>query len=143
MVFTGAGNDAFAAGADIKELRETSGLDILLNPKIQNVYNKIESFEKLTIARINGYALGGGFELALACDIRIAAENAKVGLSELNLGIVPGAGGTQRLARLIPKGKALELILTGKILKAEEAYTMGLLTDCVAKVELDQQYLTS
>src|SRR5690606_27070175 len=115
VVITGAGEKSFAAGADIKQLRERPMLDVLKTGGMKEFYNYIESYEKPTIAMINGFALGGGFELALACDIRIASQNVKLGLPELNLGIIPGAGGTQRLARLIGKGKAVELILTGKI----------------------------
>ncbi|PIC72868.1 enoyl-CoA hydratase/isomerase family protein [Sporosarcina sp. P17b] len=136
IVITGAGDKSFAAGADIKQIREKSMLEILQTGGMKEFYSYIESYEKPTIAMINGFALGGGFELALACDIRIASENAKLGLPELNLGIIPGAGGTQRLSRLIGKGKAVELILTGKVMKAEEAKTIGILTDVVPSEEL-------
>lgn len=131
VVFTGAGEKSFAAGADIAQLQKREMLEILQTGGMKEFYNYIESYEKPTIAAVNGFALGGGFELALACDIRIASENAKVGLPELNLAIIPGAGGTQRLARIIGKGKALELILTGKIMTAEEAKDLGILTDVV------------
>ncbi|GAE27171.1 enoyl-CoA hydratase [Halalkalibacter wakoensis JCM 9140] len=131
VVFTGAGGKSFAAGADISQLKEKTMLDAFNPSGMQNVYTVIESYEKPTIAMVNGFAIGGGCELAMACDIRIASANAKFGLPELNLSIIPGAGGTQRLARIVGKGKALEMILTGKIITAEEAYRIGLVTDFV------------
>lgn len=127
VVFTGAGDRAFAAGADIGELREKTAFDALASV-MQGVYDEIEAYEKPTIAAVNGLALGGGCELAMACDIRIAAENARFGLPEVTLAIIPGAGGTQRLSRLVGKGKAMEMILTGQIIDAEEAYRIGLVT---------------
>ena len=130
VVFTGAGDRAFAAGADIKELRERTFLDALASI-MQAVYDEIEDYEKPTIAAVNGLALGGGCELAMACDIRIASENARFGQPEVNLSIIPGAGGTQRLARLVGKGKATEMILTGEIIDAEEARRVGLVTQVV------------
>ncbi|WP_075035455.1 enoyl-CoA hydratase/isomerase family protein [Halobacillus dabanensis] len=139
VVFTGKGEKSFAAGADINQLKEKSAVDALKPEGMQQVYDKIESFEKPTIAMINGYALGGGCELAMACDIRIASTNAKLGLPELNLSIIPGAGGTQRLARLVGKGKALEMILTGKVIDADEALQYGLVTEVVAPEELQDK----
>jgi len=136
IVFTGAGDKSFAAGADIKQLTKRTAMDALTTKGMQQVYDLIESCEKPTIAMINGYALGGGCELAMACDIRIASTNAKLGLPELNLSIIPGAGGTQRLARIVGKGKALEMILTGKIISAEEALQVGLVSEAVAPEEL-------
>lgn len=130
VVFTGAGEKSFAAGADIGQLREKNALDALTGG-MQKVYDIIEGFEKPTIAMINGFALGGGCELAMACDIRIASTNSKIGLPELNLSIIPGAGGTQRLARLVGKGKALEMILMGKMIKGEEAERIGLVSEVV------------
>nr|WP_157296277.1 enoyl-CoA hydratase-related protein [Bhargavaea sp. CC-171006] len=138
IAITGAGEKSFAAGADIKQLHDRSMLEILQSGGMKEFYNYIESYEKPTIAMINGFALGGGFELALACDIRIASENAKVGLPELNLGIIPGAGGTQRLARLIGKGKAIELILTGKILTANQAKDKDIISEVVPIEDLRQ-----
>lgn len=129
VVFTGAGEKSFAAGADIGQLAERRMLDALQKGGMRDLYAYIELYEKPTIAMINGYALGGGCELALACDLRIASTNAKLGLPELNLSIIPGAGGTQRLARIVGKGKALEMILTGKIITAEEAYRIGLVSE--------------
>jgi enoyl-CoA hydratase/carnithine racemase len=127
VVFTGAGERAFAAGADIGELKERTALDALTS-LMQGVYDEVESYEKPTIAAVNGFALGGGCELAMACDIRIASENARFGLPEVTLSIIPGAGGTQRLSRLVGKGKATEMILTGEIIDAEEAHRIGLVT---------------
>src|SRR5690625_2678292 len=136
IVLTGEGDKSFAAGADIKQLTKRTAMDAFTTKGMQQVYDLIESCEKPTIAMINGYALGGGCELAMACDIRIASTNAKLGLPELNLSIIPGAGGTQRLARIVGKGKALEMILTGKIITAEEALQVGLVSEAVAPEEL-------
>ncbi len=137
VVFTGAGDRAFAAGADIGELREKTMLDAL-GSTMQQVYDEIEGYEKPTIAAVNGYALGGGCELAMACDIRIASENARFGLPEVTLSIIPGAGGTQRLARLVGKGKAIEMILTGRMIGAEEALRVGLVTQVVSPEKLPE-----
>ncbi|WP_408010391.1 enoyl-CoA hydratase/isomerase family protein [Pseudalkalibacillus sp. A8] len=106
---------------------------------MQQVYDFIEAYKKPTIAMINGFALGGGCELAMACDIRVASTKAKLGLPELNLSIIPGAGGTQRLTRLVGKGKALELILTGKIIPGEEAKNIGLVSEVVEPERLKQK----
>jgi enoyl-CoA hydratase/carnithine racemase len=127
VVFTGAGERAFAAGADIGELRERTALDALTSV-MQGVYDEIEAYEKPTIAAVNGLALGGGCELAMACDVRIASGNARFGLPEVTLAIIPGAGGTQRLSRLVGKGRAIEMILTGQIIDAKEAHRIGLVT---------------
>jgi enoyl-CoA hydratase len=135
VLFTGKGEKAFVAGADIGELRERTMLDGL-SATMQRLYDEIEGFEKPTMAAVNGHALGGGCELAMACDIRIAAENARFGLPETALSIIPGAGGTQRLARLIGKGRAIEMILTGRILDAGEARELGLVSEVVPKAEL-------
>ncbi len=136
IIFTGAGEKSFAAGADISQLKEKMMLDALESGSMQQIYDEIEACTKPTIAMINGFALGGGCELAMACDIRVASTNAKLGLPELNLAIIPSAGGTQRLARLVGKGKALEMILTGKIIEAEEAKMIGLVSEVVAPEEL-------
>lgn len=136
VVITGDGDRSFAAGADINELKYKTALDILQTGGMKEFYNYLDNYEKPTIAMINGHALGGGCELALACDIRIASLNAKIGLPELNLAIIPGAGGTQRLTRLIGEGKATELILTGEILSAENAKEIGMLSDVVSTEEL-------
>jgi enoyl-CoA hydratase/carnithine racemase len=135
VVFTGAGEKAFVAGADIGELKERTMLDGLA-AKMQRLCDEIEGFEKPTIAAVNGYALGGGCELAMACDIRVASENARFGLPETALSIIPGAGGTQRLARLIGKGRAVEMILTGRTIDAEEALGVGLVSKVVSRGEL-------
>ena len=130
IIITGAGEKAFVAGADIKELHERTMLEALV-PGMQKVYREIEQSSKVTIAVINGHALGGGCELALACDLRVVANHAKIGLPELNLAIIPGAGGTQRLMRIVGKGRALEMILTGKIIDGQEAERIGLVTQSV------------
>lgn len=131
IIFTGQGSKSFAAGADISQLKDRVPLDVLAPGGMQEIYDYIEAYHKPTIAMINGFALGGGCELAMACDIRIASENAKFGLPELNLGIIPSAGGTQRMARLIGKGKAVEMILTGKVITAQEAENIGLVSETV------------
>lgn len=127
IIITGAGEKAFVAGADIKEL---SQLDAVRGQRFaqlgQDVFNTIEDSKKPVIAAVNGFALGGGCELSLACHIRIAAENAKFGQPEVNLGVIPGYGGTQRLARIVGQGRAAELILTGDMVNAEEALRIGL-----------------
>ncbi|OZU88114.1 enoyl-CoA hydratase [Virgibacillus indicus] len=138
IVVQGAGGKSFAAGADIKQLNTRKPLEALI-PGMQGLYNKIEDSTKVTIAAVNGYALGGGCELALACDIRIASNKAKLGLPELNLGIIPGAGGTQRLTRIIGKGRALDMILTGKIIDGEEAERIGLVTHFVTEDDLTRK----
>ncbi|MBY8855695.1 enoyl-CoA hydratase/isomerase family protein [Nocardia sp. CA2R105] len=127
VVFTGAGDRAFAAGADISQLRDYT-LHTGLAAEMQRLYDEVEAFEKPTIAAVNGYALGGGCELALACDIRIASPTAKFGLPETMLSVLPGAGGTQRMGRLIGMGRAIELILTGRLVDAAEAHAIGLVT---------------
>jgi enoyl-CoA hydratase len=127
IVVQGSGGKSFATGADIRQLYEREALAGLV-PGMQGLYSKIENCSKVTIAAVNGFALGGGCELALACDIRISTNKAKFGLPELNLGIIPGAGGTQRLSRIIGKGRALDMILTGKIINGEEAERIGLVT---------------
>lgn len=135
VVITGEGEKSFAAGADIRQLHERTMLEAL-EPGIQATYKKIEGCGKATIAAINGYALGGGCELALACDIRIAADHCKIGLPELNLSIIPGGGGTQRLARIVGKGRALDMILTGRIVGGKEAEGMGLVSRSVPYEQL-------
>ena len=127
VVFTGAGDRAFAAGADITQLRDYT-LHTGLAAEMQRLYDEVEEFEKPTIAAVDGYALGGGCELSLACDIRIASPTAKFGLPETMLSVLPGAGGTQRMGRLIGMGRAIELILTGRLVDAAEAHAIGLVT---------------
>ena len=135
LVFTGAGDKAFVAGADINELAVRTPKDGL-KATMQGVYEKVEQFPKPTIAAVNGYAFGGGHELALACDIRIASTNAQFALPETGLGIMPAAGGTQRLAKLVGLGRATEIVLTGRRVKADEALDMGLVTEVVEPDEL-------
>ena len=137
VILTGAGEKAFVAGADIGELKvcnALSGHRKSING--QRLLYHIENMEQVAIAAINGFALGGGCELALACDIRIASENAKLGQPEVNLGLIPGYGGTQRLARLVGKGKAKELIFTGDMVDASEALRIGLVEKVVPQAEL-------
>ncbi len=137
VILTGGGEKAFIAGADINEL---ASLDAVVGKKFaergQAVLSQIEQFPKPVIAAINGFALGGGCEVALACHIRIASENAQLGLPEVSLGVIPGYGGTQRMVRLLGKGKALELICTGDRIGAEEAEKIGLVNKVVPPAEL-------
>jgi len=130
VAFTGAGAKAFVAGADIGQLR-TYDLHTGLDAALQRAFDEVEAFPKPTIAAVNGFALGGGCELAMACDIRIASESARFGLPETTLSILPGAGGTQRLARLVGTGRAIEMILTGRFVDAAEAHAIGLVTSVV------------
>jgi enoyl-CoA hydratase len=127
LIVTGAGDAAFVSGADINDIR-ARGRDEGLAAINSSLFAEIERFPRPTIAAVNGYALGGGCELALACDIRIAADTAKFGQPELGLGIIPGAGGTQRLPRLIGMGRAKHLILTGELIDAKQALEIGLVT---------------
>ncbi|MFD2161573.1 enoyl-CoA hydratase/isomerase family protein [Paradesertivirga mongoliensis] len=133
IIITGSGTKAFVAGADITELRdldEIGGLNLATEGQ-EKVFNFIAGATKPVIAAINGFALGGGLELALACHIRIASENAKLGFPEVSLGLIPGYGGTQRLPQLVGKGKAFELILTGDMIEADMAYKLGILNHVV------------
>ena len=137
VIITGSGDKAFVAGADIAQMKE---LDILEGRQMtilgQDVFNEIEAMAKPVIAAINGFALGGGCELAMACDIRIASDKAKFGQPEVNLGIIPGYGGTQRLPRLIGKGKAKYYIFTGEMMTGQDAFNFGLADKLVAHEEL-------
>jgi enoyl-CoA hydratase len=130
IIITGAGEKAFIAGADLNSLKVRTVLETMESEN-SSIVRIIEKVSKPTIAAINGYCLGGGCEISMACDIRIACENAKFGQTELNVGILPGAGGTQRLRNLIGQGKAMEMILTGDIISAEEAFTIGLVNKIV------------
>jgi len=137
VVITGAGEKAFAAGADITEFKGMSAVDAwMFTQRIQRLYLEIERLAKPVIAAVNGFALGGGCELMMACDIVYASERAKIGQPEVNLGIIPGAGGTQRLSRLIGKQRAKELVLTGDMIGAEEAWNLGLLNKVIAHDQL-------
>jgi enoyl-CoA hydratase/carnithine racemase len=135
VVVTGSGEKAFVAGADIAQVRQYT-LHTALSSDLQRLYDDIEAYEKPTIAAVNGFALGGGCELAMACDIRIAADTARFGLPETNLSVLPAAGGTQRLARLVGTGRAIEMILTGRLIDAAEAERIGLVTSVVPGPEL-------
>lgn len=126
IVITGAGQKAFVAGADVKEIKEAGDKRTEVIRKGQEIFSKIRNSSKVVIAAINGFALGGGCELAMACDIRIASENAKLGFPETKLGLMPGYGGTQLLPRLIGIGRAKYVILTGEMITAVEAYQFGL-----------------
>lgn len=138
IILTGAGEKAFVAGADISEFASFSieegkslskqGHDLL--------FNLVENLNTPVIAAVNGFALGGGLELAMSCHIRVASDNAKMGLPEVSLGVIPGYGGTQRLAQLVGKGKAFELIFTAGMMKADEALNYGLVNYCVSQTEL-------
>jgi enoyl-CoA hydratase len=137
VVFTGAGSKAFVAGADIAEIAELSEVNARsFAERGQEVFSMIEQCTKPVIAAVNGFALGGGCELAMACHMRVAAVNARFGQPEVNLGLIPGYGGTQRLTQLIGKGKAMELMMTGDMISAEEAKTLGLVNHVVAPEEL-------
>jgi enoyl-CoA hydratase len=139
VILTGVGEKAFVAGADIAELARMGPVDGIEVSRLgQQVFRRIELSKKPVIAAVNGFALGGGCELALACHLRIASENAVMGLPETSLGIIPGYGGTQRLARLIGQGRALELILAGRhrTLKAEEAERLGVVNRVVPRERL-------
>ena len=140
VVITGAGEKAFIAGAEINELARqtpTGGRDHAV--KGQEVFDVIEQLGKPVIAALNGYALGGGCELAMACTLRVAADTAKLGQPEINLGLIPGYGGSQRLARLIGAGRALELMLTGQQITAQEAHRLGLVNRVVPAADLKNE----
>ena len=141
VVFTGAGDKAFIAGADIGEFAGRTAITQREVMTSRSLFTAIDTFPKPVIAMINGYCLGGGCELALACDIRIASENASFGQPEINLGIIPGGGGTQRLTRLIGEGKAMELILTGDIIDARTAFTIRLVNHVVPADQLQAKTL--
>src|SRR5213083_735208 len=137
VVLTGAGDKAFIAGADIAEFAERTAIqqrEVMLD---RSLFNAIDSFPKPIIAMVNGYCLGGGCEVALACDLRIAGDKASFGQPEINLGIIPGGGGTQRLTRLVGEGKAMEMILTGEIIDAQTALTIGLVNHVVPGDQLE------
>ncbi|MBN1634359.1 MAG: enoyl-CoA hydratase/isomerase family protein [Ignavibacteria bacterium] len=125
-VITGS-REAFSAGADIKEMAEAGAIDIYLKDRFA-VWDKLRKIKKPFIAAVSGYALGGGCELAMACDLIIASESAKFGQPEINLAVIPGAGGTQRLTRAVGKGKAMEMILTGKMFSGKEMFDAGLVS---------------
>jgi enoyl-CoA hydratase len=136
LILTGAGDKAFIAGADINEFEGRTALTQREAMKGLRIFTAIEEFPKPVIAMINGFCLGGGLEVALACDIRIASDTARLGQPEINLGIIPGGGGTQRLTRLVGEGKAMELILTGDAIDAAHAKEIGLVNEVVAAGDL-------
>jgi len=138
VILTGAGEKAFVAGADISEFAHFSNEDgqKLSAEGHKILFNAIEKMGTPVIAAVNGFALGGGLELAMACHIRVASENARVGLPEVSLGVIPGYGGTQRLAQFIGKGRALEMITTAQMITAAEAHNMGLMNHLVPQAEL-------
>ncbi|MCZ7582062.1 MAG: enoyl-CoA hydratase-related protein [Deltaproteobacteria bacterium] len=137
VVLTGAGEKAFVAGADISEMKDYGPSEgVAFAQQGQRVFDRIQYGPKPVIAAVNGFALGGGTELAMACDFIYASAKAKFGQPEINLGIIPGFGGTQRLPRLVGRGRALELILTGDMLPADEAYRIGLVNKVVPPEEL-------
>ena len=138
IVLTGTGNKAFVAGADISEFSsfEPEQAAAFARHGNQVLFDLITQLEKPVIAAINGYALGGGLELAMSCHLRIAVKHAKLGLPEVSLGVIPGYGGTQRLPALIGKGKAMEMILTGDIISADKALELGLINQVVAAEKL-------
>lgn len=138
IIITGAGQKAFVAGADISELEalDKAGAEAMARNAQSSVFNLIENGNKPVIAAVNGFALGGGLELAMACHIRIASENAKMGLPEVTLGLIPGYGGTQRLTQLIGKAKAFEMIMTADMMTADQAQFFGLVNHVVSQDEL-------
>jgi enoyl-CoA hydratase/carnithine racemase len=137
VILTGAGDKAFIAGEDISELAHATSVDAEKSSRSgQAVLELVENLGKPVIAAVNGFALGGGCETAMACTIRIAAEHARFGQPEVKLGIPPGAGGTQRLPRLVGKGRALQIILSGEMISAQEAYRIGLVNEVVPAAEL-------
>jgi enoyl-CoA hydratase len=137
VILTGAGNKAFIAGADIGELAHATAIEAEQSSRFgQTVLDLIENLGKPVVAAVNGFALGGGCETAMACTIRIAVESAKFGQPEVTLGLLPGGGGTQRLPRLVGKGRALQLILSGEMISAQEAHRIGLINEIVPAADL-------
>jgi len=137
VILTGAGDKAFIAGADISGLAQITAVEAERSSAYgQEVLNLIENLGKPVIAAVNGFALGGGCETAMACSIRVASETAKFGQPEVKLGLIPGGGGTQRLPRLVGKGRALQIILSGEIISAQEAYRIGLVNEVVPAADL-------
>jgi enoyl-CoA hydratase/carnithine racemase len=137
VILTGAGNRAFVAGADIAELAQATGFEAEQSSRFgQEVLDVIENLGKPVIAAVNGFALGGGCETAMACTVRLAVDTAKFGQPEVTLGLVPGGGATQRLPRLVGKGRALQLILSGEMISAQEAFRIGLVNEIVPATEL-------
>ena len=137
IILTGAGDKAFIAGADISEIAHITAVDAEQSSRYgQDVLTLIENLGKPVIAAVNGFALGGGCETAMACTIRVASEHSRFGQPEVTLGIIPGGGGTQRLPRLVGKGRALQIILSGAMIAAQEAYRIGLVNEVVPATDL-------
>lgn len=141
VVITGAGEKSFVAGADIGEFAGQTAVTERNNFQERSLFNSLDTFPKPVIAMINGFCLGGGCELALACDIRLASEKARFGQPEINLGIIPGGGGTQRLTRLVGEGKAMEIILSGEMFDAQTALDLGLVNHVFSPEELESKTL--
>ena len=137
VVLTGAGEKAFIAGADISEFKDARPVDQYRSMAASNTFSAVEQFPKPVIAMINGFCLGGGCELAMACDMRIAATTARIGQPEINLGLIPGGGGTQRLPRLVGEGWAMRLIMSGEMISGEKAAEIGLVEAAVPLEELE------
>ena len=137
LVITGSGEKSFVAGADISEFKEQTPISQRDVFHEKTLFNSIDAFPKPVIAMVNGFCLGGGNELALACDIRMASENAKISQPEINLGLIPGGGGTQRLTRLIGEGRSMEAMLTGDMIDAQTAYNFGLVNHVYPADELE------
>lgn len=144
IILTGSGEKAFVAGADISEFAhfsDTEGAHLARQGQ-ELLFNFVENMKTPVIAAVNGFALGGGLELAMSCHFRIASDNAKMGLPEVSLGVIPGYGGTQRLAQLIGKGRAMEMIMTAGMVTAEDAYRAGLVNHVVPQADLLSTYMT-
>ena len=141
VVITGAGDRAFIAGADIGEFKDAGAVEQYRSMQESNIYSLMEDFPKPIIAMINGFCLGGGCELSMACDIRIASDRAKLGQPEVNLGIIPGGGGTQRLPRLVGEGRAALMIMSGVLIRADEALDIGLVDSVFPADELREKTL--
>jgi enoyl-CoA hydratase len=139
VVLTGSGEKAFIAGADIKEFQDQTPVTQRDLFHEKTLFNSIDTFPKPVIAMINGFCLGGGNELALACDLRICSENAKFSQPEINLGLIPGGGGTQRLTRLLGEGRAMEIMLSGDMIDAQTAYNFGLVNHVHPAAELEEK----
>ena len=141
VVITGAGEKAFVAGADISEFEGRTPVTQRDVMTARSLFTAVDTFPKPVVAMVNGFCLGGGCELALACDLRVASEAARFGQPEINLGIIPGGGGTQRLTRLVGEGKAMEMILTGEMIDAHTAYNLGLVNMVVPAADLEAKTL--
>ena len=137
IIITGAGEKAFVAGADINEFAGRTALEQRRVMRAKSIFTALSDFPKPIIAQINGFCLGGGCELALSCDIRLASDRARFGQPEINLGIIPGGGGTQRLTRLVGEGKAMQMILSGEMISAQEAHRIGLVNEVYPAADLE------